>query len=48
MYNPFTKHPNKVGEGYFEHMWKALRYSARLELLAFFVFIHALFPFLNE
>ena len=48
MHNPFTKHPHKVGETYFQHMWNALKYSARMELLAICVFIHALFPFWNE
>ena len=46
--NPFTKHPNSVGETYFQHMWNALKYSIRLEILALYVFIHAIFPFWNE
>ena len=29
-------------------MWNALKYSARLEILAMYVFIHAIFPFWNE
>ena len=48
MHNPFTKHPHKVGETYFQHMWNALKYSIRLEILALYVFIHAIFPFWNE
>ena len=48
MYNPFTKHPNSVGETYFEHMSKAIKFSIILEWLAFCVFIHAIFPFWNE
>ena len=45
MHNSFTKHPHKVGETYFQHMWSALKYSVRLEILALYVFIHAIFPF---
>ena len=48
MHNPFTKHPNKVGEGYFEHMWCAIKFSIKLECLACCAFIHAVFPFLCE
>ena len=29
-------------------MWNALKYSARLEILAMYVFIHAIFPFWCE
>ena len=46
MYNPFTKHPKEVNETYFEHMWCALKFSCKLECLAFAAFIHAIFPFL--
>ena len=48
MYNPFTKHPKEVNETYFEHMWCALKFSCKLECLAFAAFIHAIFPFLCE
>ena len=47
MKNPFTKHPKEVNETYLQHMWKAIKFSARLEWLAFCVFIHAIFPFWN-
>ena len=46
--NPFTKHPNSVGETYLQHMWKAVKFSATLEWLAFCVIIHAIFPFWCE
>ena len=46
MKNPFTKHPNSVNETYLQHMWQAIKFSVRLEWLAFCVFIHAIFPFL--
>jgi len=29
MHNPFTKHPYSVGETYFEHMKKAIKYGLR-------------------
>ena len=48
MYNPFTKHPKEVDETYLEHMWCALKFSFKLECLAFAAFIHAVFPFLCE
>ena len=48
MKNPFTKHPNSVNETYLEHMWCAIKFSFKLECLAFAAFIHALFPFLCE
>ena len=46
--NPFTKHPQSVGETYFEHMKKAMRYGLRIQIVAIIIFIHALFPFLFE
>ena len=48
MDNPFTKHPKSVNETYFQHMWQALKISAKLEWLSFCVFIHAVFPFLYK
>ena len=46
MYNPFTKHPNSVGESYFEHMRCALRFHFTLLRLSLCVLIHSIFPFL--
>ena len=48
MYNPFTKHPKEVNETYLEHMWCALKFSCKLECLAFAAFIHGIFPFWFE
>ena len=48
MRNPFTKHPKSVNETYLQHMWQAIKFSVRLEWLAFCVFIHAIFPFWCE
>ena len=46
MINIFTKHPEEVGETYFEHMYNAMRYSATFLLLFFVALIHAILPFL--
>ena len=46
MYNPFTKHPKTVNETYLQHMWCAMKFSCKLECLAFAAIIHAIFPFL--
>ena len=45
MTNIFTKHPNEVGETYFQHMWAASRYSATFLLLVFVSLVHAILPF---
>ena len=46
--NPFTKHPQSVGETYFEHMKKAMRYGLRIQLITLIIFAHSTFPFLFE
>ena len=46
--NPFTKHPNSVGETYFQHMKKAMGYGLRIQLIVLIIFIHSTFPFLFE
>ena len=46
MYNPFTEHPKEVNETFLEHMWCATKFAIKLEMLAFAVIIHAIFPFL--
>jgi len=46
MKNPFTKHPNSIGESYFTHMSHALKYSIQFILLFIMTFVHAFFPFL--
>lgn len=48
MANPFTHHPQTVGESYGEHFGVALRYSGRLLLAAGAAFVHAFLPFLFE
>ena len=48
MKNIFTKHPNDVGENYFQHMFHALRYCFLLFSLSFKALIHAIFPFCYE
>ena len=48
MINIFKKHPNSVGETYFQHFVKAFSFSFRLIKLAFQAFIHALFPWCFE
>ena len=48
MENPFTKHPHKVGETYFEHMSVAMKYMFKLQLLSIIIYIHAMLPFLFE
>ena len=48
MYNPFTDHPVKVNETYFEHMLCACKFFIKLQLLSFAALIHSVFPFLFE
>ena len=48
MYNPFTDHPSKVDETYFEHMWCACKFFIKLQLLSFVALVHSVFPFLFE
>jgi len=46
MRNPFTAHPNDVGETYAEHACFALRYGAKMTLGGIAALAHGLFPFL--
>lgn len=48
MANPFTHHPQAVGENYGQHFGVAMRYSGRLFLAAGAAFVHAFLPFLFE
>ena len=43
--NIFIKHPNELGETYFQHLVNALRYSFTFFLLFFVSVIHAILPF---
>ena len=44
--NPFTRHPQEIGETYFEHMSNASSVGIQLAAGALACFIHAIFPFL--
>lgn len=44
----FTKHPNTVGESYFEHMGQALSFSSEMLIGSFACLMHGFFPFLFE
>ena len=48
MYNPLTKHPHSVNETYLEHMWCAVKFFIKLQLLSFVALVHSVFPFLFE
>jgi hypothetical protein len=46
MRNPFTEHPESVGESYVEHMGVAFGFALRLFGAALACFVHGLLPFL--
>jgi hypothetical protein len=46
MRNPFTAHPNDVGETYVQHAVFAMRYGAKMTLGGIAALAHGLFPFL--
>lgn len=46
--NPFTAHPQAVGESYGEHFGHAMSYAGRMFVASFCAFVHALLPFLFE
>ena len=48
MYNPFTKHPKKVNETYFEHMCCAFKFHCTLLRLSLCALVHGIFPFWFE
>ena len=48
MYNPFTDHPSKVDETYFEHMKCAFKFFYTLIGLSLSALVHAVFPFWFE
>lgn len=48
MKNPFTAHPQDVGETYLEHGAFACRYGAKMTWGGVAAFLHGLFPFLFE
>ncbi|MCU0886143.1 MAG: DUF6356 family protein [Beijerinckiaceae bacterium] len=48
MPNPFTRHPEALGESFGQHFIHAMSYSMRLFGAAGAAFVHALLPFLFE
>ena len=46
MANPFTRHPNEVGESYGAHFVNASAFGVRMLLGGMAALIHAIFPFL--
>ncbi|MEP3889232.1 MAG: DUF6356 family protein [Hellea sp.] len=42
----FTKHPNSVGESYFQHMRVSFGFGGRMFVAAVGCFLHGIFPFL--
>jgi hypothetical protein len=48
LFRLMLRHPNSVGESYFEHMRFALQFAVLLSTAAFCAFVHALLPFCFE
>ena len=48
MANPFTRHPEHIGESYAEHMVTAACFGATMLLGGLCVMVHAILPFLFE
>jgi hypothetical protein len=46
--NPFTAHPNSVGESYLEHGLFACRYGAKMTAGGLAALLHGIFPFLFQ
>ena len=46
MANPFTRHPEEVGESYFGHMATAAAFGATMVVGGLCVVLHAFLPFL--
>lgn len=46
MKNPFTKHPESIGESYFAHFIFAGQFATNMFLGGIACLIHAIFPFL--
>jgi hypothetical protein len=44
--NPFTKHPNEVGETYLKHLAVALKMGVMLLMSSAAQIVHAIFPFI--
>ncbi len=46
MSNPFTAHPESIGESYWEHLWHAGKFGILMIIGGVACLIHAIFPFL--
>lgn len=46
--NPFTQHPNSIGESYFTHLCCALGFGLQCFIASIAVTLHAFFPFVCE
>jgi hypothetical protein len=46
--NPFTAHPNSVGETYLEHGLFACRYGVKMAAGGLAALLHGIFPFLFQ
>lgn len=44
----FLEHPRSIGEGYFEHLFCALRFSFKFALASVVCLMHAFLPFLFQ
>lgn len=45
MKNPFTAHPQSIGETYFEHLFYAVKSGCSMLIAGTAVIIHGIFPF---
>jgi len=46
--NLFNKHPNSIGESYFQHMRFAFTFGGKMVIGGLACIIHGIFPFLFE
>jgi Family of unknown function (DUF6356) len=44
--NPFTAHPNSVGETYLQHCFFACRYGVKMTVGGIAALVHGILPFL--
>lgn len=44
----FTKHPESIGETYFQHLWFTARCGFRMIFAGIIVIFHGLFPFVFQ
>lgn len=48
MNNPFTSHPDSIGESYWQHLWHAGKFGILMIIGGIACLIHAILPFLFE